>query len=401
MVSDRAFDVAVLGSPQLEHLEVVGCKSLKTVALSTDSGSWKFLNHLNEHRIGEPVESRQWTVECRNVFDENSFDAYETLNLSNCHSVGSLGDIGSLTSLKYLYLQNCSVLKRLPNLGGSPHLQVVDLSYCCMLEDLGDIGALRALQNLYLQHCRSLRSLRNLSGACLKVMDLTGCSELEDLGNFDLLRSLQMLNLNGCVSLRTVPNLSDSPLFEVLNLKGCVKLCALPQMSTRSVLIDVSECWSLETFPFLDDLVKIELDVSIGDSDGELGENISQAVHRLKLRCDSYSGSEPLAHFSKSERTEGVFPFSVGERKIFDLFRTLEKEANIRFRAPYWKQAVRVLGSNYYPDTRSFRNEDEYIDTVVAGIFSPLVVYKSKVLEVCSQTMTCQVCDCRSSCLVY
>lgn len=142
--------MAVLGSPQLEHLEVMGCRTLKTVALSTDSGSWKFLNRLNKQRTGEPMESRQWTVESRSVVDRNSFDAYETLNLSNCHTLESLTDIGLLTSMKYLYLQNCSMLRTLPNLCGSPHLQVVDLSYCRMLEDLGDVGPLRALQYLYL-----------------------------------------------------------------------------------------------------------------------------------------------------------------------------------------------------------------------------------------------------------
>ena len=121
----------------------------------------------------------------------------------------------------------------------------------------------------------------------------------------------------------------------------------------------------------------------------------------MKLRCDSYSGSEPLSHFSKSERTEGVLPFPVGEREIFDLLCTLEKEANIRFRAPHWKEAVRVLGGNYNPDSGFYGNEDEYIDSVVAEIFSLCIELKSKVLEVCSQTMTCQVCDCRNSCLVY
>lgn len=55
----------VLGSPQLEQLEVMGCRDLRTVALPSNSGSWKFLNRLNEQRIEEPVESRQWTVECQ------------------------------------------------------------------------------------------------------------------------------------------------------------------------------------------------------------------------------------------------------------------------------------------------------------------------------------------------
>lgn len=64
-VADKPCDVAVLGSPQLEQLEVMGCRDLRTVALPSNSGSWKFLNRLNEQRIEEPVESRQWTVECQ------------------------------------------------------------------------------------------------------------------------------------------------------------------------------------------------------------------------------------------------------------------------------------------------------------------------------------------------
>jgi hypothetical protein len=43
--------------------------------------------------MGEPVESRQWTVEYQGLVDRNLFDSYEALNLSNCHTLESLSHI--------------------------------------------------------------------------------------------------------------------------------------------------------------------------------------------------------------------------------------------------------------------------------------------------------------------
>jgi hypothetical protein len=280
----------VLSNPQFEQLEVMGCSKLRTVALPSDSGSWKFLSRLNEQRMADAVEFRQWTVDCgTGVEDRKSFDAYETLNLSNWHTLESLGAIGLLSSLKYLYLQNCNRLKTLPPLNNSPHLKVVDLSYCCMLEDLGGIGSMKALEYLYLQKCRSLLGLRGLYTPCLKVLDLSYCSKLEYLRDFDSMRSLQILNLNDCVSLETMPNLSQSPLLEVLNLQGCIKLRALTEMTTDNVVIDISKCWNLRKIPILNDLAILELDVSIG------------RYERLKLTCQRYGGSERLDQYSQSD----------------------------------------------------------------------------------------------------
>lgn len=93
-VSDKPCDVAVLGSPHLEQLEVKGCGDLRTVTLSNNCGSWRFLNWLNERWMGNPVESPKWILDCQGLVDWNLFDFYYYLNLSNCHALKSLGCIG-------------------------------------------------------------------------------------------------------------------------------------------------------------------------------------------------------------------------------------------------------------------------------------------------------------------
>lgn len=141
----------------------------------------------------------------------------------------------------------------------------------------------------------------------------------------------------------------------------------------------------------------IELDVAIGDSDGEIGENIapSQAVNGLKLTCERYSSTEPLIVLH-TERTKEFLPYSVGERDIWNLFRASKNGSDIQIRESYWEMAAKVLGGAY---GWFYGNEDQYIDGAVSAIFFPLIKGKSKSHEVFLQTMLCQGWCCWNLCL--
>jgi Leucine-rich repeat (LRR) protein len=265
--------VAVLGSCYIEVLELRGCGNLRTVVLTATCFSWEVLHRLNEKWAEGARQSRincrsvadegrtkrdvEYTFYCQDILSYASFGDNRTLNLSNCHSLESLDGIGSLASLRCLYLRNCRKLRTLPDLSSSPFLEVVDLSFCCSVGVLGDQGPLRSLQYLYLRECGSLTGLGDLGSPDLKVIDLSGCSKLECLGDFSSLRSLQRLDLSDCVSLRSMPNLSHCCLLEVLDVKGCVNLMSF--LHDTVGVWDLSKLVSLRSMDVSGNLVVREL----------------------------------------------------------------------------------------------------------------------------------------------
>jgi Leucine-rich repeat (LRR) protein len=91
-------------------------------------------------------------------------------------------DIGALSQLRELNLENCKRLRQLPpSFGGLSELSILDVSGCAELRDLPpDLGRLKCLEVLDVSGCRRLRKLPHLGET---LSQLTALMELDISGS--------------------------------------------------------------------------------------------------------------------------------------------------------------------------------------------------------------------------
>lgn len=133
-----------------------------------------------------------------------------TLDLKNCPAFTALlGNIGSLKSLKALYIGHARIAELPESIGGLHALEELTVRYCYKLEKLPEsIGrGLASLKVFNVDSCEGLLSIPD---------------SVEDMVN------LETFSCNYCVSLVTLP----------ANFKDMKQLREL----------DVSQCFSLEKF---------------------------------------------------------------------------------------------------------------------------------------------------------
>ncbi|KAH0729187.1 hypothetical protein KY289_000375 [Solanum tuberosum] len=254
----------------------------------------------------------------------------EDLHLRYCNLIdgGLPEDIGSLSSLKKLYLtgnsfehlprsiaqlgdlrllhlSDCPNLKEFPQVNnGLRSLEVLDLS-CCNLIDGGlpqDIGSLSSLKNLHLdgnnfEHLP--RSIAQLGG--LQFLNVSNCTRLKELPDFMLMPDLYFLHLIDCMSLEEVHH--SLGFFEKLThlfLYNCKRLKRFPGMCIDSLqCIRTWGCSSLESFPKIIGSMKVESEIHMLDSvmcdlnsNGSFPHSLSQRI--VSLQHDT-SASDSLS----------------------------------------------------------------------------------------------------------
>ena len=133
----------------------------------------------------------------------------ETLDISNCEKLIEVHEaVGSLDKLERWYLGNCKKLQILPSTFRLKSLKYIDLDRCISLEKLPDLGAPN-LKTLDISSCENLIEVHEAFGSLdkLKRWDLSNCKKLQILPSNFRLKSLEEITLDGCVSLEKLPDL--------------------------------------------------------------------------------------------------------------------------------------------------------------------------------------------------
>lgn len=122
-------------------------------------------------------------------------------------------------------------------------LETIDLSNCSKLETVGEYAFefCAQIKNLDLSNLKSLKTIEKYAFGQTKAVNinLEGCSALETLGERAFYQSYECMNvnLNGCTALKTIGNRA------FLNLsKNSVKI------DGYNLVLDFSPCTSLESF---------------------------------------------------------------------------------------------------------------------------------------------------------
>ncbi|KAL8489672.1 hypothetical protein ACS0TY_025536 [Phlomoides rotata] len=166
---------------------------------------------------------------------------------------------------RYLYVQGCPHLKRLPPVEGFTKAEVIDLSGSSNLEEIrkeffSNMNCLREL-NLSKTSVKHLPFLSSLG--CLRRLLLVECQHLEKLEKLSALEELEFLDLSGCKDLMEIDDDSFDRMnrLQYLNLSG-IKLGRLPSLSKLMKLEElyvrdcpnIKELRGIEGLPVLDRL---------------------------------------------------------------------------------------------------------------------------------------------------
>ncbi|KAL5778663.1 hypothetical protein ACOSQ2_009400 [Xanthoceras sorbifolium] len=190
-------------------------------------------------------------------------------------------------SLKRLILGHSQQLTRIPNLSGSPNLEVIDLIDCRSLVDISSsIQHLNNLNYLRLEGCESLGSFsRDVHFESLKNLDLSSCINLKKFPQVS--GNIEMLSLKGS-EVEEVPSSVESlSKLKLLDLSDCARLKHVPtsicKVKSLRFLI-LKNCSQLEHFPeILETMERLEtLDLS-GTAVKELPLSIEHLNGLLRL----------------------------------------------------------------------------------------------------------------------
>ncbi|KAI9180294.1 hypothetical protein LWI28_003317 [Acer negundo] len=213
--------------------------------------------------------------------------------------------------LRRLILGLSRNLTRIPDLSGSPYLEVIDLINCKSLLDISSsIQHLNNLHVLRLEGCEShssfssnirFESLRNLDlSLCSSVMKFPQVSgnvnmlslngtEIEEVpSSIEYLSKLSFLDLSDCTRLKHIStNICKLKCLRSLILKNCFKLESFPEILERMEsmeILDLSYCSKLDKFPknivYLSSLEQLVLR---GNNFESLPESIKQLSNLREL----------------------------------------------------------------------------------------------------------------------
>ncbi|TXG55877.1 hypothetical protein EZV62_017190 [Acer yangbiense] len=127
--------------------------------------------------------------------------------------------------LKRLILGHSQQLTRIPNLSGSPYLEVIDLVDCRSLLDISS----------------SIQNLKNLN-----YLRLAGCKSLRSFSRDICFESVENLDLSSCINLMKFPQISGNIRTLSLNGSEIKEVPSSVESLTNLITLDVSDCSRLK-----------------------------------------------------------------------------------------------------------------------------------------------------------
>ncbi|XP_031277093.1 putative disease resistance protein At3g14460 [Pistacia vera] len=271
----KKFSVSVPSFPALRELKIGGCKvvewstvdlrSLKSVVLSRVSNRVSLAEGFMQ---GMPNLEELTISGCRQLtsFCETEMGLHQ--DISSLHPpLFSLmteeeeeqGQKGLPCRLQYLELGNCECLDKLPQaLHNLSSLRELYLRNCTNLFSFAGIGVPSQLKSFRIENCKALESfpeaLISSSNISLETIVIEKCLNLKSLpDDMNRLTSLQKVILQNCSSIVRFPEggLPSTKLTE-LRINGCEKLMALPNnMHNLSCLqeLRIERCPGIVSFP--------------------------------------------------------------------------------------------------------------------------------------------------------
>ncbi|KAL3355261.1 hypothetical protein AABB24_019372 [Solanum stoloniferum] len=218
--------------------------------------------------------------------------------------------------LRTLDLSRSRDLTQTPDFTLMSNLEYLDLSNCINLEEVHySLGCCTKLKRLNLIYCRRLKRFPFVNVESLEYLDLKFCSRLEKFPEIHG-RTRPNLKIKMCDSeIRELP----SYIVQCLTLRHLESLVALPRsigMLQGLVILDVSNCYTLESLPYdLGDLVNLEK----VDASGTLISRPPSSIFRLnKLTFMSFA--KQRYNVSLEDGVHFVFPrVNIGLRSLEDL----------------------------------------------------------------------------------
>lgn len=177
----------------LKHLSLCSLKASQSKSLPSLIWSW--------------LTPRKSPLRSANLLPPSlqGLNSLTTLRLNGCNLTDDTipKDLGSLSSLVYLSLENNSFHSLPSSLRALSKLKDLVLDNCTMLRSLPDLPT--NLNALHARNCRSLENIPNMSEISkLQTLSLTNCHELVDIPGLDkVLKSMAVIRMEGCNNIST------------------------------------------------------------------------------------------------------------------------------------------------------------------------------------------------------
>nr|CAN82897.1 hypothetical protein VITISV_026993 [Vitis vinifera] len=272
------------------------------------------------------------------------FENLKYMDLRHSKYLTETPDFSSVTNLNSLILDGCTQLCKIhPSLGDLDKLTWLSLENCINLEHFPGISQLVSLETLILSGCSKLEKFLDISQhmPCLRQLYLDGTAITELPSSIDYATKLEILDLRNCRKLRSLPSsICKLTLLWCLSLSGCSDLgkCevnsgnldALPgtldQLCSLKMLF-LQNCWSLRALPALPSSLVI-----LNASNCESLEDISpQSVFSL-CRGSIFRNCSKLTKFqSRMERDLQSMAAKVDQEKWRSTFEEQNSEVDVQF----------------------------------------------------------------------
>ncbi|CAN1326171.1 Disease resistance protein L6 [Linum perenne] len=183
--------------------------------------------------------------------------------VEGCTILKKLPSLATLTRLEFLHVESCPIISEIHGVGEVwESLSLLDVRGCSSLigiealQTLVKLEDLLAISNVSLEKFPDLSNLKNL-----RDLWINNCSELIEVTGLETLELLELLNMKGCRSIRKLPDLSALIKLATLNIRGCTQLTELRGLGRLESLeeLSMSGCKLIKELPNLSGLKNLRI----------------------------------------------------------------------------------------------------------------------------------------------